>query len=113
MSEHDPVYLHRDYLIECVKEAIKLHPEKKLVGYVLEKDAPEIMSILQSPAEINRAEDGSIALVLTRESAKRLLAAFSPQVLEWLENNEPGVLPVIQSAKRGMRAGVLRYDAAY
>jgi hypothetical protein len=112
-DDTDPVSLHEDWLVARAREIAREQPEVRPVALVMEKDAPETMSILLSKAEINRADDKSISVIITRESAKGLLLKWTPGMLEWLDDNRPGSLPVILFARRGLRTRTIEYDAAY
>ena len=112
-NEADPVSLHEPWLIERARETTREKPDVRLVAFVMDANAPETISVLISSAEIHRAEDKSISLTVTRESAKELLLKWSPAQLEWLGDSKPGSLPVIHFAKRGLRTRTITYDAAY
>ncbi len=101
---------------ELVARAIataRERPDLRVVALVAEADAPEAPSLRALPSEVLRGADGSVALIMTRDSAKDLLVAANPWLLEFLEDEGYGPrrgLPLIHAARRGMRTSVIEYD---
>lgn len=112
-SSDAPVVLHGAALIAQAKDVARERPDERIVGVVAEKDTPEAAHLLGIGARVNRARDGSVSALISRESAKKHLVNMTPQLLEWLEDDGEGShrkLPVIHAARRGLRTTALEDD---
>jgi hypothetical protein len=109
----DAVERHKVDLVARAIEIARNRPELRIVGLVAEADAPEAQSLRAAPSEVLRGADGSVAAILTRESALILLGAATPGLLDSLKDEDGGprrALPVIHAARRGMRTTTNEYD---
>ena len=109
------VDLHQAALIELVKRFARKRPGERAVALVAEADIPEIG--LYRPAtdeDVLRGEDGSVALLRTREEAKRYLAGVAIRGLDFLVDEGSGParqLPVVHIAVPGVRMESIGYEA--
>ena len=110
------VDLHQVALIELVKRFARERPGERAVALVAEADIPEIGLYRAATDDYAlRGEDGSVALMRTREEAKRYLVGTAIQCLEHLPDEGSGpvkVLPVVHVGKPGVRAGGFTYAAS-
>ncbi len=105
---------HKPGLIAQVVELARTQPDQRFVALVAEADAPEAPSLRAAPAGVSRAPDGTVAALVTRESALNMLGAMTPGLLDWLDDEGPGPLrrlPVIHAARRRMRTTSFEYEA--
>ena len=112
-SDADAVERHRDALVSRAVAILEADPDRRVVGLVAEADAPEARILRETPRAFVDPS-GSVSVILTRESAQKLLGAATAGLLDWLEDDRAGprrVLPVIHAARRGMRTTVIAYDA--
>src|SRR5688572_22244041 len=80
------VDLHQEQL---VARAIKLaldSPDLNLVALVAEADSSEAASLRRAPGDVLHGKDGSVAVLITRDSAKKFLGQVTPVLLDWLED---------------------------
>ena len=109
------VELLREALID---EAIALslqNRDERWLAWVAEPGMAEVPDFAGVPDAI-KGSNGSIAVFMTRESAKRAMAANCPQMLEWMPDEGEGlhrILPVIHSARQGYRAVGIPYDLPF
>jgi hypothetical protein len=101
---------------ELVTKAIEIRrnrPDVRIVGLVAEADAPEAPALRATLPEESRDPNASVAVVVTRESARDLLGDVIPGLLDWLPDDDGGArqkLPVIHAARQGMRTELIEYD---
>jgi hypothetical protein len=113
-APEDTVRQHIPGLVEKAIEIARTQPDMRVVALVAEADAPEAKSLRVRPADALRADDGSLAVIVTRESAKNLLCKTNPSLLEFLGDEGSGPLrglPVIHAARRRMRTALIEYIA--
>lgn len=111
-NREDAVERFEPRFLRMAIELSRREPELRFVAFVAEADAPEAKELRQAKGEILAASDGSVAALVTRESAKGMLAGASPSLLDWLEDEGSGSnrkLPVIHAARRGMRTTTIEY----
>jgi len=88
-------------------------PGLRVVGLVIEPDAPEAEAFRQIlPPELRVAGQGFVG-TMPRDVAIRLLGEMAPGALDWLEDDGTGArgcLPVIHAAKRGVRTTAIEYE---
>jgi hypothetical protein len=110
----DPVAPHRAALVEQALATHRELPDLRVVGLVIEPDAPEVEAFRQIlPPGVRTADQGFVGM-MPREVAVRLLGEMAPGALDWLEDDGAGarrLLPVIYAAKRGVRTTSIEYDA--
>jgi hypothetical protein len=110
----DPVAPHRAALVEQALATHREQPGLRIVGLVIEPDAPEADAFRQIlPPEFRAAGQGFVGTI-PRDVAVRLLGEMAPGALDWLEDGGTGArrrLPVIYAAKRGVRTTLIEYDA--
>lgn len=112
-APNDAVERHKTALIARAIEIARMRPDLRMVALVAEADAPEAPSFRAVPSEVLLGADGSVAAILTRESALNLLGAATPGLLDWIGDEGHGPrrrLPVIHAARRGMRTESIEYD---
>lgn len=110
----DAVDRHKAELIARAVELARARPDLRIVGLVAEADAPEAPALRATlPAE-KRDPRSSVAVVVTRESAKDLLGTATPGLLDWLDDDERDGsrrrLPIVHAALRGMRTTAIEYE---
>jgi hypothetical protein len=113
LQADDAVERHMDELVSKAIEIRRERPGLRIVGLVAEADAPEAQALRETLPEASRDPKSSVAVVVTRESARNLLGDMIPGLLDWLEDKEGGPrrkLPVIHAARRGMRTTTIEYD---
>ena len=110
----DPVAPHRAALVEQALATHLEQPGLRVVGLVIEPDAPEAEAFRRLlPPELRAAGQGFVG-TMPRDIAVRLLGEIAPGALDWLEDDGAGArqrLPVIFAAKRGVRTTSIEYDA--
>jgi hypothetical protein len=93
-------------------EFLRERPDLRLVGFVIEPDAPEGV-LIRDLLPATRSATGFVGVV-KRAVAVRILGVVAPALLDWLEA-EDGVavreLPVVYLARTGMRTAALRWTA--
>ena len=109
----DPVAPHRAALIAQARLTHREQPGLRVVGLVIEPDAPEAEAFRQIlPPEVRTADQGFVG-TMPRDVAVRLLGEIAPGALDWLEDDGAGArrcLPVIYAAKRGVRTTSIEYE---
>ena len=112
-SSNDPVAPHRAALIAQALGTHREQPDLRVVGLVIEPDAPEAEAFRQIlPPELRAADQGFVGTI-PRHIAVGLLASLAPGALDWLEDDRTGArrrLPVIYAAKRGIRTTSIEYE---
>jgi len=110
----DPVAPHRAALIAQARLTHREQPGLRVVGLVIEPDAPEAEAFRRLlPPELRATSQGFVG-TMPRDVAVRLLGEISPAALDWLEDDGAGprrCLPVIYAAKQGVRTTSIEYDA--
>jgi hypothetical protein len=104
----------RAALLADANDVLRERPDLRLVGFVIEPDAPEMILIRQIlPANRTPPNSGFVGVV-ERALAVRILGVVAPALLDWLEAGD-GValrsLPVVYLARTGMRTATLRWLA--
>ena len=112
-SPNNPLAPHRAALVE---QALATHREQsglRVVGLVIEPDAPEAEAFRRIlPPELRVAGQGLVG-TMPRDIAVRLLGEIARGALDWLEDDGAGprrCLPVIYAAKRGVRTTSIEYE---
>jgi hypothetical protein len=109
----DPVAPHRASLIAQALTTHREVPDLRVVGLVIEPDAPEAEAFRRLlPPELQAADHGFVG-TMPREVAVRLLGSIAPGALDWIEDDGAGArrrLPVIYAAKRGVRTTSIEYE---
>jgi hypothetical protein len=104
----------RAALLAEANDVFREHPNLRLVGFVVEPDAPEGLLIRQILPANRTPPSGGFVDVVERALAVRILGVVAPALLDWLEA-EQGValrsLPVVYLARTGMRTATLRWLA--
>jgi hypothetical protein len=114
LESDDPVAPHRAALVEQTLASHRELPDLRVVGLVIEPDAPEAEAFRRPLPPEHRAVDRGLVFTMPRDAAVRLLGAIAPGVLDWIEDDRAGPrrrLPVIHVAKRGVRTTSIEYDA--
>src|SRR5688572_16204272 len=112
MAATNAVEVHLAGLVAEVLKARRETPDARPVALVAEADTSEAESMRGQPGVLV-GPDGSAAALITRESAKKLLAQATPQLLEFLDDEGNGrrrKLPVIHAARRGTATAAIEYD---
>jgi hypothetical protein len=104
----------RAALLTEANDVLRDRPNLRLVGFVIEPDAPEGLLVRQLlPSNRTPPAVGFVGVV-ERALAVRILGVVAPALLDWLEA-EQGValrsLPVVYLARTGMRTATLRWLA--
>jgi hypothetical protein len=110
----DPVAPHRAALVEQALATHRGQPDLRVVGLVIEPDAPEAEAFLRLVPPALRAAGQGFVGTMPRDVAVRLLGEIAPGALDWLDDDGAGArrrLPVIYAAKRGVRTTSIEYDA--
>jgi len=107
------VQRHMEALIRLAIQWARERPGERAVALVAEGDVREAPIWRLAEGEyVLRGEDGSVALVVDRETAKHYIVGTSIQVLEHLVDEGSGPvreLPLVHVAVRGVRAGGIKY----
>jgi hypothetical protein len=88
-------------------------PDARVVGMVIESDAPEAESLRQLLPLGARVPSQGFVGIVPREIALQILGAAAPAALDWLEDESNGrkrKLPVIYAARTGLRTAALEYQ---
>lgn len=105
----------RAALLAEADEALRARPGVRVVGFVIEPDAPEGILVRQLLPPRGRQTTGGFAGVVERAIAIRILGVVAPALLDWIDVDEDGPdrgLPVVYLARAGMRTAVLKWLAA-
>jgi hypothetical protein len=104
---------HRATLLAEAIDIQRQYPGIRLVGMVIEPDAPEADALRPMlPPEV-RDQVQRFVGTMERAIALKILGASAPAVLDWLEDDHVGLvwkLPVVYAAKTGVRAASIPYD---
>jgi hypothetical protein len=104
---------HRNELIDKAERCGREYADVRLVGLILEREAPEAPTFL---AKLPASEAGlpSFSVLVARDYALSLLEAVAPEALDWLPSDEPEGslkrLPVIFTNRRGLCCVQLEYE---
>jgi hypothetical protein len=109
------VHLHEAGLIALAIRFARERPDERAVALVAEGDVREALIFRQAEEEYAlRGEDGSAALLVDRERAKRYLVGVAIRGLEYLIDEGSGPvrqLPVVHIAVPGVRMESIAYEA--
>lgn len=108
----DQIEQHRATLAAEAARIAREHPAARLVGLVIEADAPEAAAFLRMLAP-GTPTVGSFVGIVPRKMAVELLSSNAPQGLDWLEDDPVGSkrkLPILVVTKTGYRTGVAEYE---
>lgn len=105
----------RAALFAEANDVLRERPDLRLVGFVIEPDAPEGILIRQLLPANSTPRAGGFVGVVERALAVRILGVVAPALLDWVEAEE-GVamreLPVVYLARTGTRTAALRWLAS-
>ena len=103
----------RATLIAEAVDIFRQDPDARIVGMVIESDAPEAKTFRQLLPPDSRGPSQGFVGIVPREIALQLLGAAAPAALDWLEDDGNGRsrrLPVIYAARTGLRTAAVEYD---
>lgn len=110
----DLVALHQQALLSEAERIWNTDPKARVVGLVLERDAPQLQSLRPVLPVADEATLG-FAGVIPRMLAVELIARSAPQGLDWLfdEGTPPRrQLPVLVCLSDGIRTAAIGYMAS-
>jgi hypothetical protein len=109
----DPVAPHRAALVEQAIATHLEHPGLRVVGLVIEPEAPEAEAFRRLLPPEHRGAGQGLVGTLPRDVAVRLLGEIAAGAIDWLEEDGAGArrsLPVVYAAKRGVRTTSIEYE---
>lgn len=106
----DLIDQHRATLASEAARIAKEHPGARMVGLILEGDAPEAVEFLRA-LELPNDIAGFVGVV-PRKMALDILGQSAPAGLDFVANDTIGPmrkLPILFAAKTGVRLGLVEY----
>lgn len=107
------IAFHLPSLLTHARVFAQTDPGMRVVGLVADEGTQEAALLKSRGTELTTDPDQSVSALVSREIAKDILLDANPQVMEWLFHDWVGsqrILPVIRSARHGIRTAAFSYS---